>query len=231
MRNITRRLLTAVTVGLVAALPLAFVLSGPASADSLTSGPVSINTLSSDTVTSGTPYSSGQTVNVVVSMNSTLSLANLESAGYTGEPEMKAEECVDPGGLSTNDPGTPLNNCDGQTVLSTSAVNSDGSFTISNYKIFWLPDSATFGEPATQLPTCGTAPNYCVLYIGPNQSDFSKPHIFSAPFLVTNNGDDGGEDPGDGLPETPFAIGLPLLGVAVGGSVLYLRRRRRSQAA
>jgi hypothetical protein len=229
MRNITRRLLTAVTVGLVAALPLAFVLSGPASADSLTSGPVSINTTGS--VASGTPYSSGQVVNVVVSPNSTLDSASLTTAGYTGEPAMKAEECVDPGGLVGNLPGTPTGNCDGQTLLSTSAVNSDGSFTISDYTIYWLPDNATFGEQPTQTPTCGTAPNYCVLYIGPAQGDFSKPHIFSAPFLVTNNGDDGGEDPGDGLPETPLAIGLPLLGVVVGGSVLYLRRRRRSHAA
>jgi hypothetical protein len=229
MRNMTRRLLTAITVGLVAALPLAFVLSGPASADSLSNGTVSINT--TGTVTSGTPYSSGQLVNVVVSANSTLSLTNLESAGYTGEPAMKAVECDDPGGLVGNLPATPTGNCDGQTILSTSAVSANGSFTISGYTIYWLPDNATFGEGPTNLPTCGTAPNYCVLYLGPNQNDFSKPHIFSAPFLVTNNGDDGGEDPGDGLPETPLAIGLPLLGVAVGGSVLYLRRRRRSQAA
>ena len=106
MRNITRRLLTAVTVGLVAALPLAFVLSGPASADSLSNGTVSINTTGS--VASGTPYSSGQLVNVVVSANSTLSLSNLESAGYTGEPAMKAVECDDPGGLVGNLPATPV---------------------------------------------------------------------------------------------------------------------------
>jgi len=229
MRNITRRLLTAVTVGLVAALPLAFVLSGPASADSLSNGTVSINTTGS--VASGTPYSSGQLVNVVVSANSTLSLSNLESAGYTGEPAMKAVECDDPGGLVGNLPATPVNNCDGETILSTAAVSADGSFTISGYTIYWLPDNATFGEGATQKPTCGTAPNYCVLYLGPAQNDFSKPHIFSAPFLVTNNGDDGGESPGDGLPEAPLAIGLPLLGIAVGGSVLYLRRRRRAHAA
>jgi hypothetical protein len=229
MRNITRRLLTAVTVGLVAALPLAFVLSGPASADSLSSGPVSINTIGS--VTSGTPYSSGQMVNVVVTANSTLSLSNLESAGYTGETAMKAVECDDPGGLPGNLPGTPTGNCDGQTILSTSAVNADGSFTISNYTIYWLPDNPTFNESATAKPTCGTAPDFCVLYLGPNQNDFSKPHIFSAPFLVTNNGDDGGESPGDGLPEAPLAIGLPLLGVTVGGSVLYLRRRRRAHVA
>ena len=111
---------------------------------------------------------------------------------------MKAVECVDPGGLIANLPTNPLNNCDGQTVLSTSAVNADGSFSINGYTVYWLPDNATFGESASNKPTCGTVPNYCVLYIGPNQLDFSKPHIFSAPFAVQNNGDDGGENPGDG---------------------------------
>ncbi|MGD0381802.1 MAG: Ig-like domain-containing protein [Acidimicrobiales bacterium] len=179
--------------------PLA-LLAGRASAASLSNGTVSINTIG--TVTSGTPYSSGQQVNVVVSANPTLSLTNLESAGYTGEPAMRAVECDDPGGLVGNLPGTPTGNCDGSTILSTSAVNADGSFTIDNYTIDWLPDNATFGESPTQKPTCGTAPDFCVLYLGPAQNDFSKPHIFSAPFLVTNNGDDGGEDPGDGSAPT-----------------------------
>ncbi len=176
--------------------PLA-LLAGRANAATLVSGPVTLTTIGS--VTTGTPYSSGQVINISVAANSTLSLANLETeGGYTGEPAMKAVECVDPGGLVANLPATPTGNCDGQTVLSTSAVNADGSFTISDYTIYWLPDNATFGESSTQTPTCGTPPNDCVLYLGPAQSDFSKPHIFSAPFLVTNNGDDGGENPGDG---------------------------------
>jgi hypothetical protein len=176
--------------------PLA-LLAGRAGAATLVSGPVTLTTIG--TVTTGTPYASGQSINISVAANSTLSLANLETAGgYTGEPAMKAVECDDPGGLVANLPATPTGNCDGQTVLSTSAVNADGSFTISNYKIYWLPDNATFGESPTQTPTCGTPPDDCVLYLGPNQNDFSKPHIFSAPFLVSNNGDDGDENPGDG---------------------------------
>jgi hypothetical protein len=182
-------------------------------------------------VTTGSPYSSGQEIDVSVAANSTLSLSNLESNGYTGEPHMVVEECDDPGGTSGGLPATPTGNCDSQTIDSTTAVNSDGSFTIDDYTVYWLPDNPTFGEGPASLPTCGTAPNYCVLYLGPDQTNFAKPHLFSAPFVVTNNGDDGGENPGDGTPEAPLVIGLPLLGLAVGGSTLYLRRRRRSHAA
>ena len=126
--------------------------------------------------------------------------------------------------------GHPHDNCDGSTILSTSAVNADGSFLISSYTVYALPDNISLGEPSTQKPVCGVAPNYCVLYIGPAQTDFSKPHLFSAPFQVLANADDGGGSPGDGTPETPLVIGLPLLGMAVGGSALYLRRRRSHAA-
>jgi hypothetical protein len=229
MRNIPRSVVMAVTVGLVASLPLALVLSGPANANTLNNGgPATLTTIGS--VTTGSPYSSGQDVTITVAANSTLSFTNLETAGYTGEPAMKAEECVDPGGLVVNLPATPTGNCDGQTIASTSAVNADGSWTITPFPVYALPDNPTFGE-TTGPPTCGTAPNYCVLYLGPAQSDFSKPHIFSAPFLVTANDDDGAENPGDGTPEAPLVIGLPLLGMAVGGSALYLRRRRQSHTA
>jgi len=231
MRIIPRNLLMAVTVGMVAALPLALVLSGPANANTLTSTDGNVTLTTIGTVTTGTPYSSGQEINITVNPNSTLSLSNLETYGFTGEPSMKAEECDDPGGTTAGLPATPLNNCDSQTLDSTSAVNADGSFSINDYTVYWLPDNATFGEPSDQLPTCGTAPNYCVLYLGPAQTNFADPHLWSAPFLITNNGDDGGENPGDGTPEAPLVIGLPLLGLAVGGSTLYLRRRRRSHAA
>ena len=53
---------------------------------------------------------------------------------------------------------------------------------------------------------CGVGNDECVLYLGPNQNDFSKPHLFSAPFSVLANGDDGGENPGDGSAQTAQAI-------------------------
>ena len=120
---------------------------------------------------------------------------------------MKVEECDDPGGTTAGLPSVPTNNCDSQTLGTTTAVNADGSFSFSNtntpanpYTVYWLPDNTTFGEPSDNVPTCGTAPNYCVLYLGPAQTNFADPHLFSAPFSITNNGDDGGENPGDGSP-------------------------------
>jgi hypothetical protein len=178
--------------------PLA-LLAGRAGAATLTSGAVTLNTDPTvGTVMAGTPYSSGQLIDIAVAANSTLSLASLETAGYTGEPAMKAVECDDPGGLVANLPATPTGNCDGQTVLSTSAVNADGSFSINSYTVYALPDAATFGESPTSTPVCGIGNDECVLYLGPAQADFSKPHLFSAPFSVKPNGDDGGENPGDG---------------------------------
>lgn len=175
--------------------PLA-LLAGRASAATLVSGSVTLTTIG--TVASGTPYSSGQLINISVAANITLSLANLETAGYTGEPAMKAVECDDPGGLVANLPATPTGHCDGQTILSTSAVNADGSFALSNYTIYALPNDITFSESPTSTPACGIGADQCVLYLGPNQNDFSKPHLFSAPFSVAANVDDGGENPGDG---------------------------------
>ena len=174
---------------------LVLVLVGQRSATSLTSGPVTLATIG--TVTAGTPYSSGQGITVEIAANTTLSLSNLQASGFSGEPSMKAMECADPGGTVANLPTTPTGNCDGQTVVPTSAVNADGSFNLPD-TIYALPDGPTFGESASQTPVCGIGADECVLYVGPAQQDFSKPHLFSAPFSVLANSDDGGENPGDG---------------------------------
>jgi hypothetical protein len=87
--------------------------------------------------------------------------------------------------------------------------------------------------------SCDVAPNFCVFgifVVNPNGPSggaaFSYPHLFSAPFQVANvDGVDGGTNPGDGTPEVPLAIGLPLLAAAAfGSSVVYGRRRRRRAA-
>ncbi len=168
---------------------LAAACSGHAGASTLASGPV---TLTAKTpANAATPWGSGQVIDISVAPNSTLSLSNLEhEGGFTGEPAMKAVECDDPGGTKAALPSVPAYHCDGSTILSTAYINADGSFLLKSDTVYALPDSVTLGESSSGKPTCGTQANQCVLYIGPNQHDFSKPHLFSAPFLVTADAND-----------------------------------------
>jgi hypothetical protein len=86
---------------------------------------------------------------------------------------------------------------------------------------------------------CDVAPNQCVIGIfAANPSPaagngFAFPHLFSAPFqVIVGDGTDTGANPGDGTPEVPLAIGLPLAALAVfGGFTIRNRRRRQQQAA
>ncbi len=230
MRSLTRHVLAALAAGVALALPLALVFSGPASAATLTSsdGTVSLNT--SGTITGGSPYSSGQIISISVTANSTMNQASLEAAGFTsGAVSIKALECADPGGLVANLP-TKLSECQPDTIQSIAGAAADGSMTFPSYTVYALPDTISLGEPSNGTPVCGTDPNFCVIGLFSNQNDFSKPHIFSAPFQMAANDDDGGENPGDGTPEVPYAIGLPLAAGAIGGGAFFLRRRRQRVA-
>jgi hypothetical protein len=214
---------------------------GAASANSLVS-PDGTTTLSTTTtVTSGTPYTSGQQLDVSALANSTLSNANLVANSVPGQSTNNPtgnyyfEECTDPGGTVANDPSAP-SNCEAATDdFSTVAKNDSGSFDNPTYPVYALPDS-NFGS-ATMTGKCGVAPNYCVVGIfatNPNTTGFSYPHLFSAPFqIVVGDGADNGDNPGDGTPEVPLAVGLPLAALAViGGFTIRNRRRhRREQAA
>ena len=177
----------------------------------MVSGPVTLTAKSP--ANASTPWGSGQVIDITVAPNSTLSLSNLEhQGGYTGEPAMKAVECDDPGGLAASLPDVPTFHCDGSTILSTTYINADGSFRLDNYPVYALPDSVTLGESSDGKPTCGTQSNQCVLYIGPDQEDFSKPHIFSAPFLITTNSND---KPSAAAPIPAISPGSSGAGVAV----------------
>ena len=187
--------------------------SHPAGAFPLVSGPVTITPTTS--VPSGKTLQSGQTVNVVVAANTTLDKSSLEAAGFPGGAvSMKAEECDDPGGLVANLPKTSAYNCDGVTVASTALINPDGSFKIEGYTVYSLPDYPTFHESPDTLPKCGSGSNYCVLYIGPDESDLTKPHLFSAPFLVAANSTDSG-NAAQGLGSSVSGPGSQTASVAV----------------
>jgi len=212
------------------ALPITFAFAGMASAATLTSSDGTVTLTTTGTVTAGTPYSSGQTINISVTANTTMNNASLAAAGFpSGAVAIKALECADPNGDLADLP-TKSTECQPDTVLSIPGAASDGSMSFTDYTVYALPDTVTFGEPSNGTPVCGTAPNFCVIGLFSNQSDFSKPHIFSAPFQITANADDGGENPGDGTPEVPYAVGLPLAAVAIGGGTLFLRRRKQRAA-
>lgn len=221
--------LAALAVSVAAIAPAAPVAAATSSPVMMTPGPGSASGPDE-------PYASGQEITVKVAPNSTLAVPNLEAHGYpSGAALFKIYECADPDGLVTNLP-TNTYGCDGETISTFSQPNKDGSFTYENYTIYALPDRPSFGESPADVPVCGdTAKTECVLYVGTDVSDFSKPHIFSAPFSVKANATDSGKPAGNGvLPgsasdpgsKTPVLIvGAGVVVVLVAAGLLFFRRQ------
>jgi hypothetical protein len=66
-----------------------------------------------------------------------------------------------------------------------------------------------------------------VLYVGTDQTHpFSSLHFFSQTFSVKPTTGDTGANPGDGTPEVPLALGLPVAAAGILGGTLLIRRRR-----
>ncbi len=173
--------------------------------------------------TAGKPFSSGQTVTVSIPANSTLSPVSASA--------MVVVECAAPNGvLPTQD-----SQCDPNTNYPGSVYPSaTGAVSITNYQVYSLPN-AGLGEPSTNTPVCGnTAATECVLLVGTSYTNFAAaPHVFTQPFLINVDPTNSGTNPGDGTPEAPLAIGLPIAAAGAIGGVLFFRRRRsaRSDAA
>ena len=117
-------------------------------------------------------YRDGQAISVAVGPN-----------GYfTPHARINVIECADPGGLASNLP-KDITTCDGNTIQgNTILVGSDGSFSQTGYTVYLLP-SPSLGEQGNFKPVCNQT-NYCVLYVGQDQNDFTAPKVFSAPFLT-----------------------------------------------
>ncbi len=200
---------------LVVSVPLT-MLQTHATADTLTNTADNVTLTTEGTVTSDTPYSSGQVISVSVAANSTLA----------GDSSVEVWECSDLDGSSANLPTSAANNCDGNTTIKVTAINADGSVPAFNYTIYALPDSYLFGESSTSLPVCGSYPDECVLYIGASTGFAAGTYIFSAPFVVSSNSNDGGENPGDGevpavtstSPTDSTVVSSPATNVADGAS-------------
>jgi hypothetical protein len=156
------------------------VFSSHAAAADLSNGPVTIQTSSGATAKS--PLQNSQVVNVSVGPNSTLSRSSLEAAGFpSGVVGMKVIQCDDPGGQAANLPQN-LTSCAPATLVNADNPQQDGSLSVEGFTVYTVPDVAVLG--ASNGTMCD-AQHECVLGIFSNQEDFSKPHLFSAPFLVT----------------------------------------------
>jgi hypothetical protein len=96
-------------------------------------------------------------------------------------------ECGDPGGKKSRLP-TSASSCDGNTIQgNTVLVNKNGSFSMSGYTLYTLPNKAELGETPDTRPVCNKK-NPCVLYVGQNQLDFTAPKLFSRPFSLQKSG-------------------------------------------
>src|SRR5271165_6872605 len=196
-------------VGVVATVLTTIAVIGvstvAAGASTLTSADGYTTLTTQGTVAAHTPYSSGQTITLAVTANPTMNQAAMEAAGFPGGADViKFLECADPGGLQSNLP-TKSSECEPGSIHTISGANADGSLT-TNYIILFLPDPNLGSSNGTD---CGLAPKECVVGIFANQNDFTKPHLFSAPFVVSQgDGSDDGANPGDGTsaPSTAPAI-------------------------
>ncbi len=114
-------------------------------------------------------------VEVKVPANSTL----------TPGVSVKILACADADGKSDDLP-VSASTCDGLTINTGRNINvaSNGSIDKTNYTIYKLPLASESSDPFT---VCGVS-SACVLYIGQDQNDFSQPHVWSQPFLVSCSG-------------------------------------------
>jgi hypothetical protein len=157
---------------------------------------VSNNTVTVKMASSGavavSPLSDGAVVDISVAANSELDRSSLAAAGYpSGAVPIKVLECEDSGGTSENLP-TKATECEPETIDSTANGQANGSLFVKGFTVYALPDPSVLG--ASSGTVCD-ASHECVLGIFANQNDFSKPHIFSAPFEVTP-GSPSANDPG-----------------------------------
>jgi hypothetical protein len=158
------------------------------------------------------PFSSGQLITVTVGPNSILRQGK----------RIYIRECAAPGG---NIPTSPKQ-CDLRTTQRLHVfAGPHGTVDYPGYPIFALPDTTTLGERATGTPVCDLT-HPCVLFIGRDRTDFDQPHVWSFPFSVSPTAGDTGGDPGNGLPEVPAVLALPVLALAIFGGFVWLRRRR-----
>ena len=171
--------------------------AGPASGDI-----VSNAAQAQSPFTAGIPFASGQNISVVIPANSAFVAPNNTHA-------VNIVECSAPNGVIP----TNTTSCDGNTIQGNSILPAaDGSFTYLDYTLYALPNSVSLGESGSGVACGQTVATECILYIGNDQNDFTKPHLWSAPFFIAPNATDNGAPAGDGSP--PPAPSVPDAGVS-----------------
>jgi hypothetical protein len=218
-RHVARRVAASLAAtAAVGTLALAAFSSPAGAASGPTSGSVIPNAAQpTGTVTPG-PFDSGQNINVVVPANQ----------AFNPDQNINIVECSAPNGVVP----TLSSACDGNTLQNGAIPNADGSLTFNGYTVYALPDNIQLGEGTTG-PKCGsTLATECILYIGTDQNNFTAPHLWSQPFLINTDATDSGTiNPGDGTPEVPLAILLPLAALGVLGGTVAIRRRHQAARA
>jgi hypothetical protein len=120
------------------------------------------------------PFHDGQTINLSVGPNHV----------FTPYSHINFLECADPAGTTNNLP-TSESACDGNTIQGpTVLVAADGSFSLTGYELYSLPNTPQLGEGLDNRPVCDETHD-CVLYVGQNQGKFTAPKMFSQPFLIS----------------------------------------------
>jgi hypothetical protein len=155
----------------------------------------------------GSPVTDGDFISVQVPPNRVL---------RSGIP-LVIEECAAPGF------GRPFsfNNCDGTTrQLGRVFAGRNGSLTYADYEIVSLPVTTSSHRSFRHGPVCDST-HACVLVV---RGSFGKSNceLWSHPFFVGP----AVADPGNGTPEVPYVLVLPILAVTVFGGSMLLRRRR-----
>jgi hypothetical protein len=217
IRRVAKAVATTAAIGATSAIGV-LALTGVAGAD-LTNNQQIQAAVPQTPFTAGIPFSSGQQITVSVPANTLLPHAT----------NIHIVQCeAGPGGGPPT--GTPV--CDPLTQYpNTAVVNGDGSMNITDFDVFALP-SAALGETASNPTVCGGSTDPCILYIGPDQTNPALAHVWSQSFqVVKKDAGELGTNPGDGTPEVPLAIGLPLAAAGIIGGTVMFRRRKAARAA
>jgi hypothetical protein len=163
------------------------------------------------------PFSSGQYIDVVVGPNSVLKPGR----------RVYIKECAAPNG---NLPRSPKE-CDRRTVQHANVVvGANGTVSYPGYPILALPDHVLLGERSRHTPVCDLT-HACILSVNEDRTDFDQPVVWSLPFFVSPTAGDTGANPGNGLPEVPTVVLLPIIAAAIFGGTLVVRRRRTGNRA